>query len=521
MMPWGRSRIATATPKHLVGAFAPFPRSTWIHADVPRDNYDRICEKIWRAANEAEEEFGRGASPPERQRDEEGRRVDDTPTHRAKEQQKEADDFGLSTRYEEDAQRHHTAFALPCPRLSGHRPPPVAEPARELKPVMEKEMKRAREARGNAGLSRREEEAGDGQTSVSNDVKGIIVPESTGRENSSEPQPQPPAPDPVCSATADRTLRLEDDEDPQHAACESRDGENTTSSCDSDSSDDDDDDDFVSLPGARSYATDNSRGESESENDSDGEISEMLRSLEGACSNSEQDSLCSFTAEDFPLLSATKAGNPPRPTEPPAWGKMKSHWEIPLSAWPCDFPAATLASCVTGRAHAPVRGKAGAPEASSLSNAPAAPEEQPYNLLADFPALQPSKKPLALGVWRDGNPETKVAEGNRGHARTKIQCQGRGGSCRRKIQIVPLEVPSVCTRDQKSVGNSPTVSGEELKASNQPTPRVCSVITQPCGFSGTESIPRGGAAQRIPLLGTDGVDTNARSWASVAKMGLE
>lgn len=71
---------------------------------------------------------------------------------RAKEQQKEADDFGLSTRYEEDAQRHHTAFALPCPRLSGHRPPPVAEPARELKPVMEKEMKRAEEARGNAGL---------------------------------------------------------------------------------------------------------------------------------------------------------------------------------------------------------------------------------------------------------------------------------------------------------------------------------------------------------------------------------
>ena len=60
---------------------------------------------------------------------------------RAEEQQKETDDLGLSTKYEEERQQYHTEFTLPCPYLSGRRHPHVAKPARVLSPVMEVEMK--------------------------------------------------------------------------------------------------------------------------------------------------------------------------------------------------------------------------------------------------------------------------------------------------------------------------------------------------------------------------------------------
>lgn len=63
------------TPKHLASAFAPFPRSTWIHPHLPHDNFDRACKVIWRRAKEAEEEFGRGQSTPETN-------LDDKPCHR-------------------------------------------------------------------------------------------------------------------------------------------------------------------------------------------------------------------------------------------------------------------------------------------------------------------------------------------------------------------------------------------------------------------------------------------------------
>lgn len=62
---------------------------------------------------------------------------------RAKEQQKEADDSGLSTKCKEDEQQYHTdSVGPPCPYLTGHRHPHVAKPARVLSPVMEEEMKR-------------------------------------------------------------------------------------------------------------------------------------------------------------------------------------------------------------------------------------------------------------------------------------------------------------------------------------------------------------------------------------------
>lgn len=72
---------------------------------------------------------------------------------RAGEQQKETDDLGLSTQYEEDKQLYHTDFTLPCPYLSGHRHPHVAKPTRVLSPAMEEKMKRnEEEAKGKRNL---------------------------------------------------------------------------------------------------------------------------------------------------------------------------------------------------------------------------------------------------------------------------------------------------------------------------------------------------------------------------------
>ncbi|XP_068567602.1 uncharacterized protein [Cebidichthys violaceus] len=183
---------------------------------------------------------------------------------------------------------------------------------------------------------------------------------------------------------------------------------------------------------------------------------------------------------------------------------MHSQWEIPLSFYPPDIPTATLASGVTAHVQAPVQGKAEAPEANSQNNAPAAAAAAPTqqeapDLLADFPPLQPPKKPLLLGVWCVGNHKTKGAEGKRGHTN---QCQESGASHQRRMENVPHEVSSICAGAQKSVldlqtfgrGISPTISCEELKANNQPHPRVA---------------------------GTDGVDANARSWADAAKAGMK
>lgn len=61
---------------------------------------------------------------------------------RAEEQQKETDDLGLSIQYKDKKVQYHTDFILPCPYLSDHRHPHVAQSVWVLSPVMEVEMKR-------------------------------------------------------------------------------------------------------------------------------------------------------------------------------------------------------------------------------------------------------------------------------------------------------------------------------------------------------------------------------------------
>ncbi|XP_068432016.1 uncharacterized protein [Clinocottus analis] len=503
MMPAGKPRVS-ATPKHLASALAPFPRSTWIHPLVPHDNFDRVCKNIWRRASEADEALDRGQRSPERQSNKDRGAPDDRPSLRAEEQQEEADDLGPSTRYEEAKRQYHTAFTLPCPYLSGHRHPHVAKPAQELTPVMEEEMKRNEEAKGETILSRQEEDGGDKQSSVANSVKKIWLPQSSSIVDN-----QPAATNPVCSAAEDHTLRPGDEEDPQMAPCKSEDVKNTSSSSDSNSSNDDTD--SLTLPGVRNCGTDDSDGYSESENsDCDEEGNATLHSLDELTYDRKQSSPSSWTETDIPPLPTIQAGILPLPTGPPASGKMHCQWEMPLSFCPRDIPTATLANGAAAHVQAPVQRflwKAKAPQANSRNNTPAgaaaAPAQQEaYDLLADFPALQPSKKPLALGVFRDRNPKTRGAKGKGGHTRSQNQCQESTASHQRRMENVPHKVSSICAGDHKYVldlqrlgqGISPTISCGEPKAENQLPPRVAA---------------------------TDGVDANGRSWASAAKTGMK
>ncbi|XP_044027211.1 uncharacterized protein LOC122864139 isoform X3 [Siniperca chuatsi] len=494
------------TPKQFMSAFAPFPRSTWIHTHVPNDNFDRVCKNIWRRAKEAKDELGRGQSSPQRQQNNYCTVPDNKTSHRAEEQQKEKDDLGLSTQNEEDKQQYHTDFTLPCPYLLGRRHPHVARPAREASPAMEGEMKQNEEAKGKRNL---EKDAEDKQRSVESSLKKIWVPQSSSRREtqSSAPQPQPLATDPVCSATEDHTPHLQDEEESPlpstlpRDTCESEDEHDIRSSSDSNSSDDDD---VVTLPGVRTCATDSSNDDSASDNnDCSEEENEIPHSCVELSSDGEQDSPTSSTEKDFPPLSTIKAGILPCPTEPPASGKMHGQWEIPLSFHPHDIPTVTLASGVTAHAQAPVQGKAEAPQANLKSSAPSADpmQQEAYDLLADFPALQPPKKPLALGVLCDGNPKTKKTEGKRGLTHSPNRRQESRASHQRRMENVPHKVSSICAGDQKSVLDlqifgsiSQRISCEELKASNQLPPRVA---------------------------GTDGVGVNARSWASAAKAGMK
>lgn len=71
------------SPKGFVGAFAPFPRSTWIHPRVPNDDFDRVCKNIWSRAKEADEkEFARGQGPPEATQSKDGTSPESKPGHR-------------------------------------------------------------------------------------------------------------------------------------------------------------------------------------------------------------------------------------------------------------------------------------------------------------------------------------------------------------------------------------------------------------------------------------------------------
>lgn len=298
---------------------------------------------------------------------------------------------------------------------------------------------------------------------------------------------QPPVTNPCCPATEDHAPHLLNEEAPPalpteqlRDTCASEDEQDTRGSSDSSSSDDED---FVTLPGLRSCATNSSGDDPVSDiSDTEAEENEIPHLHNELSSDSRQDSPSSSTEKDFPALSTTKIGILPQSAVAPASGKRQGQWEIPLSFHPHVTPTATLASGVTAPAQAPVRGKAEAHQAKLKINAPpAAPTQQEaYDLLADFPALQPPKKPLALGVLRNGNPKTR--EGKRGLTHSPNHRQESGASHQRRMENVPHEVSSICAGDQKSVlglqtfgstsqHNSPTISCEVLKANNQPPPR--------------------------------------------------
>lgn len=309
---------------------------------------------------------------------------------------------------------------------------------------------------------------------------------STKAEQSSAPQPRSLAQNPVCSAPEDHSQFLPKTEDPPllsklpEDTCESEIEKSQRSGSDSSSSDYDN---VVTLPRLRNCATDSSDDDSLSDDDDCQEEVNEIPDSDELSSDSKQDSPCSSPENAFPPLSPIKVGILPCPMEPPASGKMHGQWEIPLSFHPHDIPTDTLASGATAQAQAPVQDKAEETRANSKTDAPPAGHMQhiSFDLLADFPALKPPEKPLALGVVRGGIPEANGAEGKRGHTLSPNHCQEDGASHQRRMENVPHEVSSICAVDQKSVldlqkfgstnqRKSPTISCGEVKANNPPPP---------------------------------------------------
>ncbi|XP_012773768.1 uncharacterized protein LOC101481526 isoform X2 [Maylandia zebra] len=510
MVPLEEDHLTSVTSNQFLGAFAPFPRFAWIHPNAPRDSYDMVCKIVWSKATQVKP--GRGQSSLEIQASK-----DDTPSvimssDRAEKQQEDTDDY---THYEEDKKQYHTDFTLPCPYLSGRRHHGLSNPARVLSPVLEVEMRQIKEEAGGKiksyfplfliSQSCRERDVQDKQRSVENSLQKMQVSQSsrTGTQ-SSVPAPQHLVTNPVCFEG--HTPHLPDREGSLHPSklpgdeCGSKKEQNASRGSDSYSSDESD---AVSLPGVQSCASDSSNNDSVVSAKVVKKKEIPSSSVELSCDN-EQDSF--FTAdEDFPALTTINAGIPLSLTGPPALGKIKSQWEIPLSFHPHDIPTVTLASGVNDPVQAPIQGKPEAPEANSKTKAPLPVQEEAYDLLADFPALQPPKNPLALGGLRQRNPKTNDAKGKGVLISTPSHCQSCRGSHERRLENSPHEVSSICAGDQKSVldlqtfgtvrhRNSPTISCEQRKANKQPPPRVA---------------------------GADGVGVSARSWANAAKAGMK
>ncbi|XP_051811035.1 uncharacterized protein LOC127535992 [Acanthochromis polyacanthus] len=496
------------TPKEFGSAFAPFPRYTWIHPNAPTDSFDRVCKVIWSRAKWPPEKPDGGESSEQRSADKNGISSGRKPSRGAEEQQKETDDLSVSMPYEKDKKQYHTDFILPCPYLSGRRYPHVAQTAWVASSVMKIEMELNKE--DSERKRKLEKDVGDKQRSMEDSVEKIPVSQS-------EPKTQPLLTDPVCSAPNDHTLRTRNKKPLPRAklrreTCESEDEQDARSRSSSKSSDDD----TVTLPGLKDCATDSCDDDTVSDTN---EVKEnnIPHSPDELSSDSVQDSPSSME-KDCPPLPTRKAGIKLRPTRPSALGKMRSQWEIPLSFHPDDIPTATLASAAVAPVQAAVQRKGKAPRANSKTNGPpplapriwanvaaaAVPVQQPaYDLLADFPALQPSEKPFVLGVLHHGNPKTKAAKGKRGLTHSTNRCQDSGVSHEKRLENVAHEVRSICAGDQKSTvdfqtlglvrqSSSPTISCEELRANNKPPPR-----------------------------GTDGMPVNARTWASAAKAGMK
>ncbi|KAM3596601.1 uncharacterized protein V6R79_017596 [Siganus canaliculatus] len=447
---------ARPEPIRCVTSLAPFPRSVWIHPDVPTDNYDRVCKIIWGRVKEIEKDLDR--------------------SQRAEEHWKEADDLGLSTQCKDDEKPYHTDLILPCPYLSGCSHPHLAKPARALSPVIEAEMKQKEEdERGKRNLPIDED---DKKKNLENPIMEILGALSSSRRDKQSSVPE--APSLVCSAAGNNKPYLQVKEDPRltfhsrvETTCQSEDELSVRSSPGTSSGDDDD---FVALPKVRTRATDSSDDDSAS-GSSDCEAKNENPHSDQMSSDSKQDSSSCSSEDDFPPLSPNKTGVLPNPTEPQASGKMQGQWEIPLSFHPHDIPTATLANSGTDHAKARVQVRAKSPRANlKIAAPPAAPmQQEAYDLLADFPALQPPKKPLALGIFREKNQMAKNAEGNKGCAHSPNHCQKSGAPQQRRMGYVPHEVSSICARDQKSGldgqgSGSPNKHGSQTKANHQPPP---------------------------------------------------
>ncbi|CAJ1083787.1 uncharacterized protein LOC122864139 isoform X9 [Xyrichtys novacula] len=482
------------TPRQFPGAFAPLPRSTWISSLVPYDDFDRVCHIIWKRTKEAEEGRSRGQSSPESLLKKDCKVKENKPGHRSEEQQKKTDDLGPYTQYEEDKQQNTTGFILPCPYLSGHRH--VAKPSRMPGLEMEGQMKQFKgEERGQRNL----ENLGDKPPPLK-----TLVPQFSNRtpKKSSTPECEPPAKNLAPSAPEHNSPNLQKKKrpplllKPARHTCESEDELSVRSSSDSNSSDDDD---SVTLPGARTCASDSSGDDSARDNND----CEEEHSSDELCFDSGQDSPSSSTEQRFPPLPTTKVGVQPCPTKPRASGKMRGLWEIPLSF----APTATLANSMTTHAQARVQSRAEALEANLKTKLPpAAPAQQEaYDLLADFPALGPPMKPLVMGGSHDGYPKAKDAKEKRGITNIPNHRQESGASHQRRRENIPHKVSPICAGVLKSV--------PDLQAFG--STRQCSSSNIGC----EEKTAKNPATQKV--AGTDGVGGNARSWVSAAKAGTK
>lgn len=309
--------------------------------------------------------------------------------------------------------------------------------------------------------------------SVDNSVKRICLTQSGDRRDVQDSEPEPQA---LLQEEKDflRPSKLpldsSEDEIKQNGGSSSRNNNN----------------DAVTLPGVQTYITDSS-GDTLVICNSDSE------EAHNKIPHDSKKESPSSSKEDFPPISTIKAGILPCPTEPPVSGKMQGQWEIPLSFHPHDIPAASLASGVTAHAQAPIQGKAEAPQANSKTSAPPAAmmQQEAYDLLADFPALQPPKNPSALGAWRDGNPKNRDVGEGKGFVNPTSRRQERKATHQRRMKNVPRDVSSICAGDQKSVLDpqtlgrtskckAPPIGCKDPKANNQPPPRGNKSATTLC-----------------------------------------
>ncbi|KAF3707626.1 hypothetical protein EXN66_Car000799 [Channa argus] len=480
------------TPDHLTSAFAPFPRSIWIHPQVPIDYYDRVCKKIWERANQFEERYRRGQSSSDRPQNKRCLPFDDKQIHGDEEQPKDMQrqktkDLSVSTQYKDNQQQHLTEFTLPCPYLSCNRHPHVTKPALVLNAVMEKKMKLNNE---EAERKRNLDKAKRGR--VEDSRRKIWVPESRSNQQSCASEQQ--TRNQICYATEEPALCLLDEEDPPLSSKLPRDTyeieDEQDSRCSSDISSSDADE-RVTLLFVQSHVSDNYDNNLVSDI-YDLEVEENKIPYSSDDTDSKQEA--SSAEMDFPPLSAIRSGVPPCPVRHRATGKVQGQWEIPLSFHPHNIPTETLARGLTAPLRVPVQSKE-TPQAKTNEPLTVQKQRGPYDLLADFPALQPPERPLALAKLYDRVPKTNDAKRKGGLIYPLNHSQGTGTSQRRrKMEKAPHQVSSICAGAQKSVLDLQTFSTAELKANKGSSPRVA---------------------------GTDGMGVNARSWASVAKEGMK